>query len=509
MPVHRRRKMRCDGQRPACSQCVRAERAEDCEYLDGPGPTPNQMLETRIAEIEGRIAQITAESAPLTLVDPYAIWRQRQANAEQSRRDPMQALVQSFFQNAPEFGFFLHISRFLDRVFYPSATGAHSLRILRNVIHLIGAKLLNDPQEQAYLTRALQQMPTATALRDDPASALYVMQAEVLLANYFYNGGRQLEGVYHTNAAVSIAIASRLHMIRSSRRSRTAADANTYSLPMPVDTLEEGERINGFWTVFILDRCWAMASGSAPAFTDDEAMGTQIDTPWPMDLTHYQTHPFPSDFRSSRTVKSFIAGTDGDANMATQSLLAMQAKAAILYEGATRLASRYGPSSHSSFRALDDRIERFKQALPRMERFNSAPADIVRAALLTHTLVQCASIQLHTPVVQQMTANSPTYEAAHAAVRNLRHLNDIRVLSCVNPFMGILWASVARVISQGIATGRRLRAAGGTTPSQSPPDESTLLSELRRILEAMEQNAPMSPLMSAQIALFRSSPRSS
>lgn len=197
--------------------------------------------------------------------------------------------VQSFFQNAPEFGFFLHIHRFLDRVFYPSATGAHSLRILRNVIHLIGAKLLNDPQEQAYLTRALQQMPTATALREDPASALYVMQAEVLLANYFYNGGRQLEGAYHTNAAVSIAIASRLHMIRSSRRSRTAADANTYSLPMPADTLEEGERINGFWTVFILDRCWAIASGSAPAFTDDEAMGTQIDTPWPMDLTHYQT----------------------------------------------------------------------------------------------------------------------------------------------------------------------------------------------------------------------------
>lgn len=71
---------------------MRAERAEDCEYLDGPGPTPNQMLETRIAEIEGRIAQITAESAPLTLVDPYAAWRQAQANAEQSRRDPMRAL---------------------------------------------------------------------------------------------------------------------------------------------------------------------------------------------------------------------------------------------------------------------------------------------------------------------------------------------------------------------------------------------------------------------------------
>ena len=44
-----------------------------------------------------------------------------------------------------------------------------------------------------------------------------------------------------------------------------------------------------------------------------------------------------------RTVRNFIAGTDGDANMANQSLLAMHAQAAILYEGATRLASRYSP----------------------------------------------------------------------------------------------------------------------------------------------------------------------
>ncbi|KAJ2973342.1 hypothetical protein NUW54_g12082 [Trametes sanguinea] len=104
------------------------------------------------------------------------------------------------------------------------------------------------------------------------------------------------------------------------------------------------ERINGFWTVFILDRCWA------------------IDTPWPMDLAAYQTvgvlspslrcallistdvqHPFPSDFRTTRTVQSFISGVEGEGNAGHQSILAMHAKAAILYEGATRLASRYNP----------------------------------------------------------------------------------------------------------------------------------------------------------------------
>ena len=58
------------------------------------------------------------------------------------------------------------------------------------------------------------------------------------------------------------------------------------------------------------------------------------------------------------------------------------------------------------------------------------------------------------------------------------------------------------MISQGIATGRRLRAAGGAAPSQSLPDENILQSELRRILEAMEQNAPMSPLMSKSTSLL-------
>ncbi|KAI0794193.1 hypothetical protein C8Q74DRAFT_1365705 [Fomes fomentarius] len=501
----RRRKMRCDGVRPACGQCVSADRAEDCEYLDGPGPTVNQQLENRVAHLQGRIAEITAGSAPLTLHDPYAAWHQAQRNAQQAN-DPRRDLVRSFVQNATEFGFFLHIHRFLDA---QSAGGSHSLQILLNVIYLLGAKLSNNPQvraqEQSYLHRALQEIPTTTALRDDPSSAIYVMQAEVLLANYFFMNNRQLEGVYHTNAAVSIAIASRLHMIRSTRRSRTAADATAYRLPPPADLLEEGERINGFWTVFVLDRCWSMASGSAPAFTDDESTGTQIDTPWPRDLTSYQTHPFPSDFRSNRTVKSFIAGTEGDANMASQSMLAMQAKAAIMYEGATRLASRYDPSSQAAFLSLDNRIERFKQALPKIEQVDQTRADVVRAAILTHTLAQCATIELHMPFTQNSaSANSRTYHAAHAAVRNLRHLNDVRLLICVNPFTAILWESVAKVISKTYTTGQRLRAAGAGAQAQGMPDDATLRAELERIFEAMQQNAALSPLMNARLGTLRS-----
>ena len=305
-------RQRCDGERPACGQCVRAERAEDCEYLDGPGPTQNQLLEGEIARLEGQIARLSAGSAPVTLHDPYAAWyqAQRNAQAQQNANDPTRTLyvcqfharetalilvfgysrIQHFVRHATEFGFFLDISRFLDKVFTHSPSRSQSMGILLKVIYLIGAKFSNIPQmlaqEQAYLTRALQGLPTA--LPEDPRSAIYVMQAEVLLANYFFNSNRQLEGVYHTNAAVSIAMASKLHIIRSAGRSRSN-ESSTYRLPPPTDALEEGERINGFWTVFVMDRCWAVASGSTPAFTDDEAAGTQIDTPWPMELSRYQS----------------------------------------------------------------------------------------------------------------------------------------------------------------------------------------------------------------------------
>ncbi|KAH9847316.1 hypothetical protein C2E23DRAFT_522773 [Lenzites betulinus] len=502
----RRRKMRCDGQRPACLQCERADRTEDCEYLDGPGPTPNQLLEDEISRLERRIAELSASSAPIALHDPYAAHRAREM-AQQHNNDPMRALLHQFVQHAVEFGFFLHTHRFLDKVFAPNSSHSNSLRILLNVIYLFGAKLSSNPQvkaqEQAYLTRALQHLPTA--LPEDPRGAIYVMQAEVLLANYFFDRDRKLEGVYHTNAAVSIAMASKLHMVRSARRSRTAADSTAYRLPPPTDFLEEGERINGFWTVFILDRCWAVATGSAPAFTDDESTGTQIDTPWPMELATYQSHPYPNDFRTTRTVQSFISGADGDANVATQSMLAVHAKAAILYEGATRLASRYNPSSQATFLSLDNRIERFKQVLPRIDRVDPSRVGLLRTTLLIHTLSQCASIQLHTPLVQdRVTANSRTYQAAHAAVKLLRGVNP-GILSCVNPFIGILWGSVGRVIAQGISTARRMRASGASSSSQGLPDERTLQTELERLVQAMEQNAAYSPFMAAHIRGLRPS----
>lgn len=89
-------------------------------------------------------------------------------------------------------------------------------------------------------------------------------------------------------------------------------------------------------------------------------------------------------------------------------------------------------ASQGNFLSLDNRIEHFRRSLSRID---PSRTDTVRTVLLTHTLAQYASIQLHTPLVQdRVTANSRTYEAAHAAVENLRSVSPP---GFVNPLMAV------------------------------------------------------------------------
>ncbi|KAJ6606182.1 hypothetical protein DFH09DRAFT_891696, partial [Mycena vulgaris] len=50
---------RCDSVRPICGPCSRAERFEDCEYMEGTGGTSNvQKLEESIYRIQNRIMHL-------------------------------------------------------------------------------------------------------------------------------------------------------------------------------------------------------------------------------------------------------------------------------------------------------------------------------------------------------------------------------------------------------------------------------------------------------------------
>lgn len=172
-------------------------------------------------------------------------------------------------------------------------------RALLDAVYLYGAHLSRIGtlmmHEPTLLARA------ARGVGDDLASKRYpvvqIIQAEVLLAHYFFCMGRLLEGKYHTSAAVALVLSARLHKIRSELS--PAQDGDSLS-DVTEDGIAEGEKINAFWTVFALDREWADVSGTpSPLYGQGSSPFTieAIDTPWPLDTGDY-------DAVSSQSVRS-------------------------------------------------------------------------------------------------------------------------------------------------------------------------------------------------------------
>lgn len=203
----------------------------------------------------------------------------------------------TFLPVAFELGFFLDTQRFRASCALPSTTPDHCkpTAALLAAVYLMGAHLTShesiSKQEPAFLRHASQQ--TSVALQDShPHRIIQNLQAQVLLAYYFFRNSRYIEAKCHTSVAVSITLACGLHRLRplaaSSSPGGLISDVDSY-LPPPVDDLELGERINAFWTVFTLHKYIAVAmdppSSICGAF---EAPGIRIDTPWPLDLAEYQ-----------------------------------------------------------------------------------------------------------------------------------------------------------------------------------------------------------------------------
>ena len=129
------------------------------------------------------------------------------------------------------------------------------------------------------------------------------IQAEVLLARYFFNLGRLLEGRFHANAAVSLAISCGMHRITFGPQEPTSPSsspsgigvlssassaAGMFDLSSSRDPVELGERVRLFWEVYILDRSWSVALESPCVLTDDSESDIQIDTPWPREMNEYE-----------------------------------------------------------------------------------------------------------------------------------------------------------------------------------------------------------------------------
>lgn len=204
-----------------------------------------------------------------------------------------------FFLHAPQFGFFLNTPSFRHSALLAFNLG-HPLRPtpgLLSVVHLLGVHFSQPEtlhgQESALLTRALQHVAT-DLIGTHPNRVIHTLQAEILLSYYFFRTGLLLEAKHRAAAAVSLALGSGLHKIRSANIMIPSTIGigphdQAFGLSQTNDPLQEAERINGFWAVLMLHKFITVAlEPPANVCGALEAPGMQIDTPWPVDIDNFE-----------------------------------------------------------------------------------------------------------------------------------------------------------------------------------------------------------------------------
>ena len=202
--------------------------------------------------------------------------------------------VNALLPHVSSLGFFLHVPRFMQVIQLPPGDPrrAQLSPALLNAVYLWGAHLSTSQNIRAYEATFLSRATSAlsSALRDSHYTVMNLIQAELLVANYFFTMSPFLEGRYHCSAAVALVLSCRLAKIRSSadQGHGHAVQGRENTLPPPRDAIEEGERIRGFWYVYALDKTWAVALGSPSHFNGVAHTGSHVDTPWPLEMTQYE-----------------------------------------------------------------------------------------------------------------------------------------------------------------------------------------------------------------------------
>ncbi|KAK7436738.1 hypothetical protein VKT23_018991 [Stygiomarasmius scandens] len=271
-----------------------------------------------------------------------------------------------------------------------------------------------------------------TLSSDHPDKVLHAIQAHVLLAQYFFLSGRKLEGRYNVTIAISLVLATRLHRIRSREEvSSSTYGTNTMAtgLAPPRDAGEEAERINAFWTVLSLNSCWTTLEGTTSSLAYWEPR-VRVDTPWP-------GVSLMADTTSTSTVQWFLA----NAADTGYSILALHAKACILFEQSCELSNRYSPSltfqSAQKWleicRTLQTVAQRFQSELPGLETASSP--GVSRQLLVIHTLVCVTKIRIMLLLPQENSSEMVQRAALEAA--GLVKKTDLRETAFVDPVMAV------------------------------------------------------------------------
>ncbi|KAF9264589.1 hypothetical protein L218DRAFT_231018 [Marasmius fiardii PR-910] len=424
--------------------------------------------------------------------------------SEEPSLSVIRKLLDTFFAYSSIFGFFLDSTRFYSSALIQKPPGDPSRPTsgLLRTVYLLGTHLSTALQsteaqpgrEHSMLILALRE--TATDLTTThPKRLIHTIQAETLLSYYFFRTGNIIEAKRHASSAASLVLACGFHRVHSTSSSTWGSSSSTVavgpsgSTPLPEsrDSVEEGEKINGFWTVFTLYRNLAAAvNSSSDVCGVFDAPGLQVDAPWPLDMESYKEGVLPP--AGTSTVWNYLNHVPSHNEEYERSADTFVAKTSILFHQAVFLASQYNPDSQgfiAAFQSLNHLLETTRAQL------SPPPNDITnttRSLCLSYALLHGATIKLHSIFsYSDATSRQACVDAAKAMFRTQGSGGvDMQRLGCVNPIMGTLWTLGCQVLIEEVV---RIRQGW-------PGEAEFLMTRLHEGISTLSFFAPSSDLMS-------------
>ncbi|KAI0692453.1 hypothetical protein BC835DRAFT_1357380 [Cytidiella melzeri] len=489
----RRRKLKCDCARPVCSQCIRYGRERDCEYTDKHQLSRTEMLEETIVTLRARVRELEhleEDHSPFAPLRQSPRWRDHSSSGGSRSPDPFdavptyletQTLVQAFLPYCTDVGFCLNINRFLGWIFSPISSVSPASREAstrqpiickdrRNpllwAVFVWGATFADNPDLKqhvhSYLSNALQSLsisPPSSNSKTHHVDVLHRIQSEILIANYFLNSGQFVEARQHISSATSLVSTYDLHKIRSHHThdpslmySVPGSEPST-SLPPPLDTVEEGERISVFWQVYILDKTWSTVLGKPSFLNEAGSTHTYIDTPWPLAVEQYVEGPVPSDYGvAGRTLHRFLYEAQNFQPPRRLPTLALRAQAAALLDRALVLSSscaldpRLRALNTTEIENLEALINRFLHFLGTLRDSQAQhSAEWMRSITVTQCLTRLASMQLYFAWFEEDIKSASKVMCGCKAIMELVQYLPPLQLRHMDPLLPVMLTSVAQV----------------------------------------------------------------
>ncbi|KAH0588841.1 hypothetical protein H2248_004636 [Termitomyces sp. 'cryptogamus'] len=547
----RKRKMRCDGTKPACQQCVRAKKAEACEYDDGKGKTRTQLLREHIARLEARIRELEDPeyvSPAVVLYDPHensrscssssigssgetslytshsplsflsdsspaspnTSWSSLQPSAspsstpfvpeiyfddQQTRFQPplelARMLLNIFSPHRRQCGLDIHMGHVVDTLTTSPKEQRHP--VLMNTMYL-WACFISRPEplsqhEDHYLGLALDALQEG--LRDGEKT-IDIIQGSCLLSMYFLANGRILEGSYHATAAAALAVQCGLHINTYQGKVWSTDPQDQYDMKPSRTGVKEGERILAFWQVYNLDRCWSVILRKPSIIPDGLDPRQSINCPWPQDWAEYEAGHI-NVVPPFQTIRGFMGGEVSPSGFSTQ---AMRVKASALFAQADQLSSAWeprvkGPSMLlQETQALERAIAQFITTLMPLDQLDAISVEDKHTLLVAHTLAHTASVQLYRPLAQDdPLVFDKCARSARACVAVIKHISD-RDYKYLDPIIGPCWSYAADTLIIELET----REVAWTVV------ETDVRSQITTLLYAMTTLGPRLPIVAISAA---------